>query len=55
VEPAPRRPGDPPALVADATLLRRVTEWSPRHAELDAMVRTACAWRLAHPAGYDPL
>jgi UDP-glucose 4-epimerase len=55
VEAAPRRPGDPPVLVADATLLRRLTEWSPRHAGLDAMVQTACAWRLAHPAGYDPL
>jgi hypothetical protein len=52
VELAPRRPGDPPALVADATLLRRLTGWAPRHAALDAMVQTACVWRLAHPAGY---
>lgn len=36
-----RRAGDPPVLVADATEAARVLGWRPRHADLDAIVRTA--------------
>jgi UDP-glucose 4-epimerase len=39
-----RRPGDPPALVADPTRLRRLFGWEPRHAELRTIVETALAW-----------
>jgi UDP-glucose 4-epimerase len=49
----PRRPGDPPMLVASSERLRRDTGWSPRYAELDEIVRTAWAWRERHPRGYD--
>ena len=49
---APRRPGDPAILVADPHRLRTLTGWHPRFTELDDMVRTAHAWRMAHPAGY---
>jgi UDP-glucose 4-epimerase len=49
---APRREGDPPALYADASKARRELGWSPRYATLDDIVRTACAWHLAHPAGF---
>ncbi len=49
---APRRPGDPPVLVASSARLRRETGWTPRFPELRAIVRTAAAWREAHPAGY---
>jgi UDP-glucose 4-epimerase len=48
-----RRPGDPAALVASSDLLRSETGWSPRFAQLDEIVRTAFAWREAHPRGYD--
>ena len=48
-----RRPGDPTALIADATRLRNETGWSPRFAELDEIVRTAFAWRQSHPHGFD--
>lgn len=47
-----RRAGDPSTLVAASDLLRAETGWSPRYAELDAIVRTAWAWREAHPEGY---
>jgi len=47
-----RRPGDPAALVAASDLLRSETGWSPRFADLDEIVRTAWAWREAHPDGY---
>jgi UDP-glucose 4-epimerase len=50
--PAPRRPGDPPVLVAAAGRIARDTGWQPRHADLDDIVRTALTWREAHPHGY---
>lgn len=46
-EPGPRRPGDPPRLVADANRARAELGWTPRHAGLDAMVETAWAWWCA--------
>jgi UDP-glucose 4-epimerase len=48
-----RRPGDPTALIADSSSLRHITGWSPRFAALDDIVRTAFAWREAHPRGFD--
>ena len=51
-ENGPRRAGDPPALVASSKLLRAETGWTPRHAALDDIVRTAWNWHLAHPQGY---
>jgi UDP-glucose 4-epimerase len=49
---APRRPGDPPVLVAASGRIMRETGWRPRFAELDGIVGTALAWREAHPHGY---
>lgn len=45
----PRRAGDPPALVADATLARTDLGWTPRHADLDTIIAHAWQWeqRLA--------
>lgn len=48
---APRRPGDPPVLVAASDRARRAG-WEPRFGALDAIVRTAFAWRETHPDGY---
>lgn len=48
----PRRPGDPPSLVADSALARRVLDWEPRYQELEAIVRTAWNWHSRHPHGY---
>jgi len=49
---ADRRPGDPPVLVAASARLRAETGWTPRFPDLLEIVRTAAAWREAHPAGY---
>jgi UDP-arabinose 4-epimerase len=43
-EEGPRRPGDPPELVADATRAREVLGWSPKFTEFDAIVKTAWDW-----------
>jgi len=40
----PRRPGDPPALVADATRARKVLKWSPAVGDLEGIIGTAWAW-----------
>ncbi len=44
VQEAPRRPGDPPELIADASLLKRLLDWRPRYADLDAIVDTSLRW-----------
>jgi UDP-glucose-4-epimerase GalE len=41
---APRRPGDPPELVADASRFEAELGWRPRHSDLDSIVSTAWAW-----------
>ncbi|MGH0029762.1 MAG: UDP-glucose 4-epimerase GalE [Myxococcota bacterium] len=43
-EEAPRRPGDPPELVADPTSFKREFGWEPTHSDLDTIVATAWAW-----------
>lgn len=40
----PRRPGDPPRLVADAGRAREVLHWQPRHSDLNNIIATALAW-----------
>jgi UDP-glucose 4-epimerase len=52
-EIGPRRPGDPPALVASAERATTILGWRPQRPSLDAMVGSAWAWRRAHPSGYD--
>jgi len=49
---APRRPGDPAVLVADATKLRRTLGWEPRYSTLESILSTAWKWKQAHPRGY---
>jgi UDP-glucose 4-epimerase len=51
---SPRRPGDPPRLVASSDRIRRDLGWQPQHAGLDDMVASAWEWHRTHPEGYDP-
>lgn len=48
----PRRPGDPPELVADASLARATLGWEPRYTKIDDIVATAWRWHESHPQGY---
>jgi len=41
----PRRPGDPPVLVADPTRVRERLGWRPLHSDLATQVAHAWAWR----------
>jgi len=45
---APRRAGDPPALVADARLAGEQLGWRPSLSDLDTIVGTALAWQRRH-------
>lgn len=47
---APRRAGDPPALVGDASLARRDLAWQPQHADIDEIVGTAWRWLQQYQA-----
>ncbi len=48
----PRRAGDPPALVADASLARHTLHWRPQYTQIRDIVDTAWRWHLHHPNGY---
>lgn len=49
---APRRPGDAPILVADASTAHRILGWSPQIPELRDIIASAWAWHSSHPHGY---
>jgi UDP-arabinose 4-epimerase len=40
----PRRPGDPPSLVASAEKATNELGWRPQHSDIDTIIRTAWAW-----------
>jgi UDP-glucose-4-epimerase GalE len=48
----PRRPGDPPRLVASAARAREALGFEARFASLEAIVESAYRWRHDHPGGY---
>jgi UDP-glucose 4-epimerase len=48
----PRRPGDPPVLVASAEHSASVLGWRPSRPDLEEMVGSAWAWRRRHANGY---
>ncbi|SPE60450.1 UDP-glucose 4-epimerase [Verrucomicrobia bacterium] len=48
----PRRPGDPPKLVASAQRAIQDFGWKPQFPKLEDIVATAWAWHRKHPKGY---
>jgi UDP-glucose-4-epimerase GalE len=52
VKEGPRRPGDPPVLVASSELIQRQLSWKPRYNDLTSIVGTAWNWHRTHPRGY---
>ncbi len=48
----PRRPGDPPRLVASAEKAMRELGWRPKYPQLEAIIATAWTWHRKHPHGY---
>ena len=47
-----RRPGDPPALVADPAKLKTQLGWEPQYKSIENIIETAWAWHQKYPEGY---
>jgi len=45
---SPRRPGDPPELVADPRRAMEVLGWQPQRVDLESIVATAVRWHQSH-------
>ena len=48
----PRRPGDPPRLVASAARAFEELHWKPRFPKLEEIVASAWSWHQKYPNGY---
>lgn len=51
VRTGPRRPGDPPALIADSSRIRQLFGWRPGYDRLDTIVTHAMAWERKRVIG----
>jgi UDP-glucose 4-epimerase len=48
----PRRPGDPPRLIASSDKIKRELGWKPQFQSLDAIIESAWKWHQRFPSGY---
>jgi UDP-glucose 4-epimerase len=48
----PRRPGDPPRLIASSEKIKRELGWQPQFESLDAIIESAWKWHQKFPHGY---
>jgi UDP-glucose 4-epimerase len=49
----PRRPGDPPRLIASSDRIKNELGWEPQFQSLDAIVDSAWHWHQKFPNGYE--
>jgi UDP-glucose 4-epimerase len=49
----PRRPGDPPRLIAASEKIKRELGWEPRFQSLEAILESAWKWHQKFPRGYE--
>jgi UDP-glucose 4-epimerase len=48
----PRRPGDPPRLIASSEKIQRELGWKPQFQSLDVIIESAWKWHQTFPNGY---
>src|SRR5436309_13129420 len=48
----PRRPGDPPGLIASSEKIKRELGWEPQFQSLDRIIESAWKWHQKFPEGY---
>jgi UDP-glucose 4-epimerase len=48
----PRRPGDPPRLIASAGKAQEILGWRPKFEQIEDIVSSAWSWHVRHPNGY---
>jgi UDP-glucose 4-epimerase len=49
----PRRPGDPPRLIAASAKIKSELGWAPRFQDISAIVESAWKWHQKFPNGYE--
>jgi UDP-glucose 4-epimerase len=49
----PRRPGDPPRLIASSDKIKKELGWQPQFQSLDAIIESAWKWHQKFPRGYE--
>jgi UDP-glucose 4-epimerase len=49
----PRRPGDPPRLIAASDKIRKELGWTPEYQSLDLIIESAWKWHQKFPRGYE--
>jgi UDP-glucose 4-epimerase len=45
----PRRPGDPPVLIADSSRARTLLGWQPQYSDVGTLIQTAWQWEQRQP------
>ena len=53
IKEMPRRPGDPPRLIAASEKIKRELGWQPKFQSLDAIIESAWNWHQKFPRGYE--
>jgi len=48
----PRRPGDPPRLIASSEKIKNELGWRPQFQSVEAIIESAWKWHLKFPCGY---
>src|SRR5437899_7179415 len=49
----PRRPGDPPRLIASSEKIKKELGWRPQFQSLEAIIQSAWKWHEKFPNGYE--
>jgi UDP-glucose 4-epimerase len=49
---SPRRPGDPPLLIASSSKIKKELGWSQKYSALDRIISDTWEWMQKHPRGY---
>jgi len=49
----PRRPGDPPRLIASSQKIKKELGWRPQFESLEAIIESAWKWHQKFPLGYE--
>jgi len=52
VEIGPRRPGDPDAIYADNTKIKKILGWQPQYSDLKTIIESAWQWHKGRPNGF---
>lgn len=52
IEVGSRRPGDPAAIFADNSKIKRILGWEPKYSGLETIIETAWNWHKNHPQGF---